>query len=88
MNIAYDKARRKFGAADMLIDAADFGKSVTFPRQSPKGNLIAFIAIDYGYFSIFNPEADVYLFNKETHEISKPGINSEFTESYPKLENL
>lgn len=83
MSISYDKSNRKFGAADMLIDADEFGKSVTFPRESPKGKLIAFIAIDYGYFSIFNPEADVYLFNKETSEITKPAINSEFTESYP-----
>ena len=39
--------------------------------------------LDYGYFSINNPESDVYFYNKKTGEITVPGINSDFTESYP-----
>ncbi|MCF8381787.1 MAG: hypothetical protein K9H49_19600 [Bacteroidales bacterium] len=83
MTIPFEKESRKFGQADTLLNAADFGKSITFPRESPQKNIIAFIGADYGYFSIYNPEADVYFYNTETRQVSKPEINSDFTESYP-----
>jgi Tol biopolymer transport system component len=83
MSIDFDRETRKFGHVDTLISADKFGKSVSFPRESPKQGLISFIAVDYGYFSIYNKEADVYFFNTGTGQITRPGINSEFTESYP-----
>jgi len=83
MKINFDIESRKFGQSDTLINTRDFGKSISFPRESPSGEFISFIGLDYGYFSIQNQEADVYLFNKETGEITLPGINSELTESYP-----
>ena len=83
MNIRFDEVTRKFGRSDTLISASDFGKSITHPRESPTKNFISFIGLDYGYFSIYNNESDVYLYNKETGEITMPGINSDFTESYP-----
>lgn len=83
MHIDFDLETRTFGSSDTLISADEFGKSITHARESSTKGLISFIGVDYGYFSIYNKEADVYLFNKETREITKPGINSEFTESYP-----
>jgi hypothetical protein len=83
MQIGFDVENRKFGTSDTLISAKDFGKSITFPRESSSKGLISFIGVDYGYFSIYNQEADVYFYHTETGEITKPGINSEFTESYP-----
>ncbi|MFH0757593.1 MAG: hypothetical protein V2B15_09925 [Bacteroidota bacterium] len=83
MSIGFDKETRKFGTSDTLINTKDFGKSISFPRESPTKDLVSFIGLDYGYFSIYNNEADVYFYNTETGEISLPGINSEFTESYP-----
>jgi hypothetical protein len=83
MKISFDIKTRKFGQSDTLISTEDFGKSISFPRESPTGKFISFIGLDYGYFSIQNQEADVYLFNKETGEITLPGLNSELTESYP-----
>ncbi len=83
MSIGFDKETREFGRIDTLISVKDFGKSITFPRESPTQGLISFIGLDYGYFSIYNKEADVYLLNTETGEILSPAINSEFTESYP-----
>ena len=83
MQIDFDVDTRSFGSSDTLISASEFGKSISHPRESPTKELISFIGVDYGYFSIYNKEADVFLFNKKTREITKPGINSEFTESYP-----
>lgn len=83
MRIDFNKETRKFGSKDTLISSKDFGLSITHARESPTKGLISFVGIDYGYFSIFNNEADVYLLDTETGEIKSPGINSEFTESYP-----
>lgn len=83
MSIEFKEEGRVFGKVDTLVDASLFGRSITFPREAPGRKLISFIAVDYGYFSIYNREADVYLFNEVTGEITKPALNSEFTESYP-----
>lgn len=83
MTIPFDEENRKFGSSDTLISAVEFGRSITHPRESPSGDLISFIGLDYGYFSIYNPEADVYFYHRNTGEITKPAINSDHTESYP-----
>ncbi len=83
MSIGFDETHRSFGKKDTVIDSRDFGQSITFPRVSPDNKLISFIGIDYGYFSINNREADIYLFMRESGEIIKPGLNSVETESYP-----
>ncbi len=83
MSISYDKKTREFGSSDTLISAKDFGRSITYPRESPTKKFISFVGLDYGYFSIFNKESNIYFFNKETGEITMSGVNSEFTESYP-----
>lgn len=83
MAIDFETETRSFGHKDTLISADSFGKSVTFPRESPAGDFLSFIGLDYGYFSIYNREADVFLFNLKTGKISKPYLNSDLTESYP-----
>ena len=83
MKIDFNAESREFGDRDTLIKSKDFGGSITFPRESPSGKWISFIGVNYGYFSIYNQEADVYFYHKETGEISRPSINSRFTESYP-----
>ncbi len=83
MSISFDVETRKFGSMDTLISVSDFGRSISHPREAPMKDFISFIGLDYGYFSINNPESDVYFYNKKTGEITLPGINSDFTESYP-----
>jgi len=83
MSMDFDEETRKFGSKDTLIHSKDFGHSITHARESPTKKLISFVGLDYGYFSIFNNESDVYLLDTESSKILSPGINSEFTESYP-----
>ena len=83
MNISFNEDARKFGTADTLISASEFGRSITHPREAPTKDMVAFIGLDYGYFSIYNRDSDVYLYHLKTGEITMPGINSDFTESYP-----
>lgn len=68
---------------DTLFNASAQNKSVTFPRPSPDGQYIMFTLVDYGNFSIWHKEADLYLYNTETGDcrpISE--VNSDDTESY------
>ncbi|MFO7669497.1 MAG: hypothetical protein R6W31_07545 [Bacteroidales bacterium] len=83
MNIRFDEKTRKFGQSDTLISTVEFGRSITHPRESPSGGMVSFIGVNYGYFSIYNKDADLYLYNKKAGTITKPEINSEFAESYP-----
>jgi len=82
--IAFNAEDGTFGdRVDTLFNAAGIGKSVTFPRPSPNGKYIMFTLIDYGNFSIWHKEADLYLLNTETGTV-KPldNANSPNTESY------
>jgi len=82
LRISFDPEKNIFGSVDTVFKAAAIGKSVSFPRISPDGNFVLFCLSDYGNFSIWHPESDLYLLNLETNEITKPEINSSQTESY------
>lgn len=82
LSISFDPENGSFGTVDTVYKAADLGKSISFPRVSPDGKSVMFCLSDYGNFSIWHPESDLYLLNLETKEITKPDINSAQTESY------
>jgi len=68
---------------DTLFNAAAIGKSITFPRPSPDGKYIMFTMINYGNFSIWHKEADLYLLDLQTGECkAMDTANSNDTESY------
>ena len=59
------------------------GKSVSFPRISPDGKYLMFTCSDYGNFSIWHPESELYLLNMETNEIrNMEEVNSNDVESF------
>jgi hypothetical protein len=82
LRISFDPEKKSFGSVDTIYKASELGKSVSFPRISPDGKFVMFCLSDYGNFSIWHPESDIYLYHPETKEISKPDINSDQTESY------
>lgn len=82
LRISFNPENNSFGAVDTVYRAAEQGKSISFPRVSPNGKYMIFCMSDYGNFSIWHPESDLYLYNLETREVSKPEINSDQTESY------
>ncbi|HZL11203.1 MAG TPA: hypothetical protein VFC65_14530 [Prolixibacteraceae bacterium] len=82
--IAFNPEDGTFGdRIDTIFNATALNKSVTFPRPSPDGRFIMFTLIDYGNFSIWHKEADLYLLDVKTG-ISRPisEVNSDDTESY------
>ncbi len=82
LRISFDTATCQFGKVDTIVAAAAAGHSVSFPRISPDGKYLLFCMSDYGNFSIWHPESDLFLKNLESGEILKPDINSTQSESY------
>ena len=91
--IDFDPATGNFGShIDTIINAASFtpssgggraGGSISFPRPSYDGRFLCYTLSDYGQFSIWHHEADLYLLDLSTGE-SHPmtEVNSDDTESF------
>lgn len=82
--IDFNPATGNFGnRIDTIINAEAQHKSVSFPRPSYDGRFLCYTLSDYGQFSIWHHEADLYLLNLSTGQ-SRPMVeaNSEDTESF------
>ena len=82
--IDFDPATGKFGSSiDLIVDAEAQHKSISFPRPSYDGRFLCYTLSDYGQFSIWHHEADLYLLDLATGESSPmDAANSEDTESF------
>lgn len=87
-SIAFDATTGSFGdRIDTLIDCAtckagELG-TVSFPRPSYDGRFLVYAVADYGQFSIWHHEADLWMLDLQTGE-RRPmsGVNSDDTESF------
>ena len=89
MEVRYDLIRKSFdpltgltGESEIVFDAQSMEKSVSLPSVSPDGKYVVFALHDYGTFSIWHKEADLYIFNLESKVAERMSLNSEDTESY------
>lgn len=65
--ISFDAAHGTFGErVDTVFRAEALGKSVSFPRVSPDGRYLLMTLSDYGTFSIWHQEADLWLLDLKT----------------------
>ncbi len=80
--ISFNKENRTFGTIELIFDALALDKSVSFPRISPNGKYLIFTLQDYGCFSIWHKNADLYSINLETCVVSRLDLNSDLYESY------
>ncbi len=81
--VSFDEKVGKIGTeVDTLVNADVTGKSVTWPRPSYDGKYLMYTQLDYGYFSVWHPEADLYMLDLETG-VSRPlkEVNSTRSES-------
>ncbi len=82
--IGFNSETGEFGnKVDTLFNAANIDKSISFPRESPDGKYLTFVLHQYGNFSIWHKDADLYnidLTNGEVYPLEK--ANSENVESY------
>ena len=81
--VAFDEATGKIGnQVDTLVNAALTGKSATWPRPSYDGRYLMYTQLDYGYFSVWHPEAELFLIDLKTGD-NRPmnEVNSRRSES-------
>ena len=82
LRITYDEPTNSWGTADTVLRAKDLGGSITFPKVSPDGRYIAYTFANRGYFTPFNWDADIYLLDLQTMQVTpQPNVNSRCTES-------
>ncbi|OAV75216.1 translocation protein TolB [Bacteroidales bacterium Barb7] len=82
--IDFDPETGMFGnRIDTLVNAASAGKSISFPRPSYDGKYLMYTLSDYGNFSIWHKEADLWLLDLQSEE-NRPldEVNSPDTDSY------
>jgi hypothetical protein len=79
---SFDEHSKSFGKAELIFNAAGINKSVSFPRISPDGRYLVFTLHNYGNFSIWHKEADLYLLDLKDSTVSKMNVNSDESESY------
>ena len=83
-SISFDAETCSFGnSIDTLYHAEMADKSVSFPRVSPDGKRLLFTLSDYGNFSIWHQEADLWMLDLATKELAcMDEWNSQSVESY------
>lgn len=83
-SISFDATSGTFGnSVDTLVSSYRTGKSISFPRTSHDGKYIMFTLSDYGNFSIWHREADLWLLSLADGSV-KPlkSVNSDEADSY------
>ena len=80
---SFDPETKTFGPAELVLDAKAMNKSATFPRISPDGRYLLFAMGEYGCFHIWHKDADLYLIDLKTMQLSNiKAVNSSDVESY------
>ena len=82
--IDFDPATGNFGSRiDTIVNAEVQKKSISFPRPSYDGRFLCYTLSDYGQFSIWHHEAELFLLDLSTGQ-SRPmtEANSDDTESF------
>lgn len=83
-SIAFHPEDGTFGERiDTLISARTLDKSISFPKPSFDGKYLMFTLSDYGNFSIWHKEADLWLLDLRSGAFRNlEEVNSDDTESY------
>ncbi len=83
MRIPFDPESRSWGSVEAVLLASEFGQSITHPKVSPDGKFVLFTMSGYGNFSIYKPDADLYLLDTTTKDVRRlDTLNSAKAESY------
>lgn len=79
-SIGFDASSKTFGEK---VDTLYNSRSVSFPRVSPDGRYLMFTLADYGNFSIWHKDADLYLLDLKDRTVRRcDELNSNDVDSY------
>jgi hypothetical protein len=82
MRISFNTSNENWGEPEMIMDADSTGMSISMLSVSPDGRSMVCAMTDYGYFTIFHKQSDLYCIDLQTREYHKLGLNSNSVESY------
>ncbi len=82
MRSGFDAESGSLGEAEPVLGSDETGMSVSMPSVSPAGRLMTCSMSDYGYFTIFHQNSDLYLIDLEKETFRKLELNSDHAESY------
>jgi dipeptidyl aminopeptidase/acylaminoacyl peptidase len=82
MRIHYEFATNAWGKPEVLLAAAQTGKSMVEPRASPDGRYLLFCMCDRGAFPAFRAESDLYLMDLADRRYRRLEANSLRSESW------
>jgi hypothetical protein len=82
MRIPFDAEYESWGNAEMVLNADSAGMSISMPTASPDGKFMVCVMSDYGYFTIFHQNSDLYLIDLQTNQFKKMELNSNTAESH------
>jgi hypothetical protein len=82
MCVPYSVNLNKWGDPEMVLNADSTGMSISMPSISPDGRYMICSMSDYGYFTIFHRESDLYSIDLETRRYKKLELNSGSAESF------
>ena len=81
--VSFDAETGRIGTeVDTLVNTAHTDKSVSWPRASYDGRFLMYAEADYGYFTVWHPEAELWLYdlkNGTTRRMDE--VNSDRSES-------
>jgi len=78
----YDLERDQWGEPEVLVSAAETGRSATQPKVSPDGRFVLFCLSQYGNFPVYQPSSDLHLLDLQTRRHRRLEINSAQADSW------
>jgi len=82
MRIAYDINTDTWGKPEVVLAAADTGRSNVLPRISPDGKFLLFCTLNFGNFAAFNRTSDLWMLELKTGKHRRLDISSDQADAY------
>jgi hypothetical protein len=82
MRVAFDVTNGTWGAPEVVLAAADTGKSIVQPRASPDGRYLLLCMTDYGAFPVYQSGSDLHLINLQNGQTRRMECNSDQADSW------
>jgi hypothetical protein len=79
---SYDAGTGAWGKPETVLASSKTGLSISFPKISPDGSNLLFCMAEYGYFTIYRPDCELYLMDLKTGGYRRLPINSDQSDSY------
>jgi len=82
MRASFDLQTGQWGQPELMISAAETGRSVCQPKLSPDGRFLLVTLCKNGSFPIFRSDSDLYVMDLATRKLRRPEINSDQADTW------